>query len=100
MARIELGTIDDPEGTFTVDANNDIVLEADDASVIAKWLQAGGTAWAQRGDPTTAELDAGQNMLYNSDGSGTGAAGDLVFAINDAGTIKTTVVAAVSNATA
>lgn len=58
-----------------------------------------GTIHHQRGDPTTSELDAGENMTYNSDGTGTGAAGDLVYAVNDAGTVKTTVLAAKANAT-
>jgi len=53
----------------------------------------------QRGDPTTSELSSGENMTYNSDGSGTGSAGDFVYAVNDAGTIKTTIRSQKSNAT-
>ena len=61
-----------------------------------------GTITQQRGqDPSTNELDAGENMTYNSDGSSgvTGNAGDLIYAVNHGGTIKTSVIAAVSNAT-
>lgn len=58
-----------------------------------------GTINQQRGDPSTTELGSGENMTYNSDGTGTGAAGDLVYAVNDAGTIKTTILAAKANAT-
>lgn len=58
-----------------------------------------GTINQQRGDPTTSELDDGENMTYNSDGSGTGAAGDLVYAVNDAGTILTSIIVQRSNAT-
>lgn len=59
----------------------------------------GGVVHAQRGDPTTDELPPGEVMTYNSDGSGTGNQGDLVYAINDAGTVKTQVIAARSDAT-
>lgn len=58
----------------------------------------GGTVYEQRGDPTTGELADGDVMTYNSDGSGTGDAGDLVYAVNDGGTIKTSVVVQRSNA--
>ena len=61
---------------------------------------AGGVVNQQRSEPTTAELAPGENMTYNSDGNGTGAAGDLVYAVNDAGTIKTNVIARRSDATA
>lgn len=54
----------------------------------------------QRGDPSTTDLDSGEVLLYNSDGSGTGSAGDLVYAVNDGGTIKTSIIAQRSNATA
>lgn len=53
----------------------------------------------QRGDPSTSELASGEVMTFASDGSGTGSAGDLVYAVNDGGTIKTSVIAQVSNAT-
>ena len=46
----------------------------------------------QRGDPSTADLDSGEIMLYNSDGSGTGNAGDLVYAVNEGKNIKTIIV--------
>lgn len=55
------------------------------------------TVETQRGDPTTDELAAGESLLYLSDGS-TGAAGDLVRAHNDGGTILTQVVAALADA--
>lgn len=58
---------------------------------------------AQKGaDPTTADLEDGDGMMYISDGSGdiTGAEGDLVWATNDNGTVKTLVLGAVANATA
>jgi hypothetical protein len=61
---------------------------------------AGGVVHRQRSEPTATELDAGETMTYNSDGSGTGDAGDLVYAINDGGTIKTQVIASRSDATA
>lgn len=53
----------------------------------------------QRGDPSTNDLDTGEIMLYNSDGSGTGSAGDLIYAVNDSGTIKTSILQQRSNAT-
>lgn len=59
----------------------------------------GGTVHEQRGDPSTSELPTGAVMIYNSDGSGTGTAGDLVYAVNDGGTIKTTILAQKANAT-
>jgi hypothetical protein len=58
-----------------------------------------GVVHEQRGDPGTDELSDGEVMTYNSDGSGTGEAGDLVYAINDGGTIKTTVIVSKSDAT-
>jgi len=61
---------------------------------------AGGVVNQQRSEPTTAELAPGENMTYNSDGTGTGAAGDLIYAVNDGGTIKTQVLARRSDATA
>lgn len=51
-----------------------------------------GTIRGQRGDPTTTDIAAGENLVYNSDGSGAGGAGDLVVARNDAGTIETHVI--------
>lgn len=71
----------------------------EDASLVAHQTN-GGINFAQRGDPTTDELEQGEDVVYASDGSGTGAAGDLVYAVNDGGTIKTLVLAQVSNATA
>jgi hypothetical protein len=61
---------------------------------------AGGVINRQRGDPSTTELQPGENMTYNADGSGTGDPGDLVYAVNDGGTIKTSVLARRSDATA
>jgi len=58
-----------------------------------------GTKFRQRGDPSSTELNQGECMIYNSDGSGTGSAGDLVYAYNDGGVIKTTVIIAQSDAT-
>lgn len=55
--------------------------------------------YRQRGDPSTSELADGEIMLFNSDGSGTGSAGDLVYAVNNGGTIETLILAQVSNAT-
>jgi hypothetical protein len=58
-----------------------------------------GAEFYQRSDPTTAELDSGRSMIFTADGTGTEGSGDLIYAVNDAGTIKTSVIAAVSNAT-
>lgn len=58
-----------------------------------------GRTYRQRGDPSTSELAQGENMVFNSDGSGTGSAGDLVYAVNNGGTIETLILAQVSNAT-
>ena len=58
-----------------------------------------GVVHQQRDEPTTAELSAGEVMTYNSDGSDGNTAGDLVYAFNDAGTIRTQVIAQESNAT-
>lgn len=60
---------------------------------------AGGVEGQQRGAPSTTELASGASMVYTSDGTDAGAAGDLMYAVNDAGTIKTSVVAAKANAT-
>jgi len=70
-----------------------------DAKVDGSETISGGTIHKQRGDPTTTELGSGEIMLYNSDGSGTGSAGDLVYAINDGGSIKTQIIVQRSNAT-
>ena len=59
----------------------------------------GGVVHEQRGDPGTDELGTGEVMTYNSDGSGTGSAGDLVYAVNDGGSVKTRVIVSKSNAT-
>lgn len=56
---------------------------------------------AQRSsDPGTGDLDDGESMTYISDGTAgvTGAEGDLVWATNDGGSIKTLVLGAVSSA--
>lgn len=57
-----------------------------------------GLALDQRGDPTSSELAQEDAMLFISDGSGTGAAGDLVYAFNDGGTIETVIVQAETGA--
>jgi hypothetical protein len=59
----------------------------------------GGTEYNQRGKPTTSEIDNGDAMTYCSDGTDGGSAGDLMYAVNDGGTIKTSVIAQRSNAT-
>jgi hypothetical protein len=71
------------------------------SAIIATDLSSGGTVFRQRTDPSTTELGAGNSMVYTSDGASgtTGAAGDLVYAVNDGGTIKTSVIAEVANAT-
>jgi hypothetical protein len=61
--------------------------------------QSGGEKMSPRGDPTTSELDDGEVMRFVSNGSGTGSAGDLVYARNNSGTIQTQVIVAASNAT-
>lgn len=58
-----------------------------------------GSVYQQRGDPSTTEVPSGEAMTYVSDGSGTGSAGDLVYAVNDGGSIKTVIIAQRSNAT-
>lgn len=79
--------------TITVDGSQNITLPNGHAET------SGGVEYQQRGDPTTSELSDGQCMEYCSDGSGTGSAGDLVYAVNDSGTIKTSIIAQRSNAT-
>jgi hypothetical protein len=71
----------------------------DDARTGGTQTVGSGVVHEQRGDPTTSELADGAVMTFNSDGSGTGSAGDLVYAVNDGGTIKTKVVVARSDAT-
>lgn len=53
-----------------------------------------GVAHDQRGDPTTDELAEEDGMFFVSDGSGTGAAGDFVYAFNDGGSIETAIIQA------
>jgi hypothetical protein len=48
---------------------------------------------AQRAEPTTDELADGEVMMYVSDGSGGGAAGDFVVARNTSGTVNVAVLA-------
>lgn len=59
-----------------------------DSSVVVNQY---GTAYEQRGDATAADLTDGDCMIYNSNGTGVGDAGDLVYAVNNAGTISSTV---------
>ena len=94
---------------YDTDTNELLLVDQDrnPGTVIARYDSA-ETVWRfevsevkpQRGDPSTSELDDGDVMTFNSDGSGTGSAGDLVYAVNDAGTIKTAIIAQRSNATA
>jgi len=68
----------------------------------AAWMPTGASGFASRArdDPGTQALPQdGDGMIYVSDGSQTGSQGDLIYAINDAGTVKTTVVAALADAT-
>ena len=58
-----------------------------------------GVLHEQRAPPGTDELDTGEVMVYNSDGSGDGQAGDLMYAVNVVGTIKTAVIVDKDNAT-
>lgn len=51
----------------------------------------------KRGDPSNSELPEEESMTYISDGSDTGEEGDLVRAYNDGGSIKTQIIAAVSD---
>lgn len=47
----------------------------------------------QRAEPGTNELADGEVMMYVSDGSGAGAAGDFVVARNSGGTVNVAVLA-------
>ena len=94
---------------YDTDTNELLLIDRDQTpgTVIARydsaeavWRFEVGAVKSQRGDPSTSELADGEVMTYNSDGSGTGSAGDLVYAVNDAGTIKTAIIAQRSNATA
>lgn len=58
-----------------------------------------GANYEPRKQPTTSDMDAGTCMTYCSDGSDAGSAGDLMYAVNDAGTIKTSIIAQRSDAT-
>lgn len=81
-------------GLYSESQENGVTIEA---SGIA--TNHNGAKYEQRSDPSTGQLADGECMTYCSDGSGTGAAGDLVYAVNDGGTIKTSVIAQRSNAT-
>jgi hypothetical protein len=94
---------------YDTDTNELLLIDQDQTpgTVIARydsaetvWTFEVGAVKTQRGDPSTSELDDGDVMAFNSDGSGTGSAGDLVYAINDGGTIRTSIIAQRSNATA
>lgn len=85
-----LGQTDSPEGYGVyseADTRSDGLIEAGD-----------GVVHEQRGEPTTDELADGDVMTYNSDGSDGHDAGDLVYAINDGGSILTQVIAAKAGA--
>ena len=85
-----LGQTESPEGYGVyseADTRSDGLLEAGD-----------GVVHEQRGEPSTDELADGDVMTYNSDGSDGHSAGDLVYAINDGGSILTQVIAEKSNA--
>lgn len=76
-----LGQTESPEGYGVyseADTRSDGLIEAGD-----------GVVHEQRGEPTTSELADGDVMTYNSDGSDSHSAGDLVYAINDGGSILT-----------
>jgi hypothetical protein len=93
---------------YDTDTNELLLIDQDQSpgAVVARYDSA-ASVWrvevsevkTQRGDPTTSELDDGEVMTYNSDGTDTGSAGDLLYAVNDSGTIKTTIIAERSNAT-
>ncbi|WP_376695873.1 hypothetical protein [Wenzhouxiangella sp. EGI_FJ10305] len=69
----------DGYGVYSRDAmRSEGVIEAD-----------AGVLHRQRGEPGTGELADGEVMVYNSDGSDDFNAGDLVYAINDGGSILT-----------
>jgi hypothetical protein len=93
---------------YDTDTNELLLIDQDQnpGTVIARydstetvWTFEVGEVERQRGDPSPSELNDGDVMTYNSDGSGTGSAGDLVYAVNDSGTVKTTIIAQRSNAT-
>lgn len=60
---------------------------------------ANGVGYTQRGAPTTSDLNAGERMIYVSDGSDAHTAGDLVSARNQGGTIIDQVIADGANDT-
>ncbi|ELY68837.1 hypothetical protein [Natrinema versiforme] len=62
--------------------------------------QSGGTEYQQRAKPTTDEINGGDGMDYVSDGSDGYNAGSKVFAWNDGGTIKTSLIVDSANMTA
>jgi len=75
------------------DGNVGFYYEDDDSSAELRLHEAGHVFGSTRGDPTTEELADGESMLFVSDGTGTGADGDLVFASSDGTTITTTIAA-------
>ncbi|WP_376692713.1 hypothetical protein [Wenzhouxiangella sp. EGI_FJ10409] len=58
-----------------------------------------GVLYRQRGQPTASELADGEVMVYSSDGTDGFNAGDLVYAVNDGGSILTQALAQRNNAT-
>lgn len=85
-----LGTTDsvDGYGVYSRDAmRSEEVFEADS-----------GVVHRQRAEPTAGELADGEVMVYNSDGSDGFDAGDLVYAVNDGGTVLTQALVEKNNA--
>jgi len=57
-----------------------------------------GAVYAQRARPNASQLADGEGMIYNADGSGAHASGDLIYALNDGGTIRTEPIVSFSGA--
>lgn len=76
---------------FEIDANGNVTFPSGTVTASS------GTIQQQRGAPTTTELADGERMQYTSDGSDGNAAGDLVSARNNAGTIVDQVIAAAAD---
>ncbi|RFF26551.1 hypothetical protein [Wenzhouxiangella sp. 15190] len=78
----------DGYGVYSADATrSEGVFEADN-----------GIVHRQRGEPGTGELADGEVMVYNSDGSDGHNAGDLVYAVNNSGSILTETLVEKANA--
>jgi len=76
-----------------------VVFTDEFAEFVNQDVKAEAHSGPPRGEPTTSDLNGDEAMVYVSDGTGSGATGDLMYAVNDAGTIKTSILAARSNAT-